>query len=68
LNGNKIENKINLFALITYFFIILIPLSPIPLLQRKRFKEVRATHFAIPSPKYFAPVSPILFKLGLRFK
>jgi len=29
---------------------------------------VRVTHFAIPSPKYFAPFSPILFLLRFRFK
>jgi len=33
-----------------------------------RFKEVRVTHFAIPSPKCFAPSSPILFFLRLIFK
>jgi len=35
---------------------------------RFRFKEVRVAHFAIPSPKYFAPFSPILFALRFRFK
>jgi len=29
---------------------------------------VRATHFAIPSPKYFAPFSLILLRLRFRFK
>jgi len=29
---------------------------------------VRVTHFAIPSPKYFAPFSPILLWLRFRFK
>jgi len=29
---------------------------------------VRVTHFAIPSPKYFAPLSPILFSIKFRFK
>jgi len=29
---------------------------------------VRVTHFAIPSPNYYAPFSPILFLLRSRFK
>jgi len=29
---------------------------------------VRVTHFRIPSPKYFAPFSPILFFLRLRLR
>jgi len=29
---------------------------------------VRVTHFAIPSPRYFAPFSPILLLLRSRFK
>jgi len=29
---------------------------------------VRVTHFEIPSPKYFAPFSPILLPLRSRFK
>jgi len=29
---------------------------------------VRVTHFAIPSPKYFAPLSPMLLQLRSRFK
>jgi len=29
---------------------------------------VRVTHFAIPSPKYFAPFSPMLLPLRFRFK
>ena len=29
---------------------------------------MRVTHFAIPSPKYFAPLSPILLPLRFRFK
>jgi len=29
---------------------------------------VRVTHLAIPSPKYFAPFSPILLLLRSRFK
>jgi len=29
---------------------------------------VRVTHFAIPSPKYFAPFLPILFLWRVRFK
>jgi len=29
---------------------------------------VRVTHFAIPSPKYFAPLSPILLPLRFRSK
>jgi len=29
---------------------------------------VRVTHFAIPSPKYFAPLSPILLPLRYRFR
>jgi len=29
---------------------------------------VRVTHFAIPSPKYFAPFSPILLRVRFRFK
>jgi len=29
---------------------------------------VRVTHFAIPSPKYFAPFSPIQVLLRYRFK
>jgi len=29
---------------------------------------VRVTHFAIPSPKCFAPLSPILLLLRFRFK
>jgi len=29
---------------------------------------VRETHFAIPSPKYFAPLLPMLLLLRLRFK
>jgi len=29
---------------------------------------VRLAHFAIPSPKYFAPFSPILLSLRSRFK
>jgi len=36
--------------------------------MRYRFKEVRVTHFAIPSPKYFAPFSPILLSPRYRFK
>jgi len=35
---------------------------------RFRFKEVRVTRFTIPSPKYFAPLSPILLSLRSRFK
>jgi len=35
--------------------------------MRKRFKEVRVTHFAIPSPRYFAPFSPIPLPLRTRF-
>jgi len=35
---------------------------------RFRFKEVRVAHFAIPSPKYFAPLSPILLSMRFRFK
>jgi len=31
-------------------------------------KEVRETHFEIPSPKYFAPLSPILLPLRSRLK
>jgi len=27
--------------------------------MRSSFKEVRVTHFEIPSPKFFAPFSPI---------
>jgi len=62
------DNNINLFALITNCFNILLPLSLILLLQRYRFKEVRVTHFAIPCPKYFAPFSSILLRLRFRFK
>jgi len=29
---------------------------------------VRVTHFAISSPKYFAPLSPMLLRLRYRFK
>jgi len=29
---------------------------------------VRVTHFAIPSPNYFAPLSPILLPLRYRFR
>jgi len=29
---------------------------------------VRVTHFAIPSPKYFTPFSPMLLLLRSRFK
>jgi len=29
---------------------------------------MRVAHFAIPSPKYFAPFSPILSSQSLRFK
>jgi len=29
---------------------------------------VRVTHFAIPSPRYFAPFSPMLLLLRTRFK
>jgi len=29
---------------------------------------VRVTHFEIPSPRYFAPFSPILFLQRYRFK
>jgi len=36
--------------------------------MRSRFKEVRATYFEIPSPKYFAPLSPILLRLRFRLK
>jgi len=35
---------------------------------RCRFKEVRVTHFAIPSSKYLAPLSPMLLTLRYRFK
>jgi len=34
---------------------------------RLRFKEVREAHFAIPSPKNFAPFSPMLLKLRSRY-
>jgi len=30
--------------------------------MRERFKEMRVTHFAIPSAKYFAPLSLILLQ------
>jgi len=33
-----------------------------------RLKEVRVTHFEIPSPKCFAPYSPILLSLRFRLK
>jgi len=35
---------------------------------RSRFKEARVVDFAISSPKYFAPFSPILLPLRFRFK
>jgi len=35
---------------------------------RFRFKEVRVTHFEIPSPKYFAPFSQITLSNRFRFK
>jgi len=60
--------KINLFALITNYYNILLPFLPIVLWLRSSFKEVRVTHFAISSPKYFAPFSPILLYLRSRFK
>ena len=60
------DNNINLFAFITNYLNLLLPLTPILLLQRSRLKEVRVIHFEIPSPKYFAPFSPIL--LLTRFK
>jgi len=62
------QYKINLFALITNYFIILLPFSPILSILSFRFKEVRVTHFAIPSPKYFAPLLPILSSQRFRFK
>jgi len=60
--------SINLFALKTNYFNILIPFSPILFSLRSRFKEVRVAHFAIPSPKYFAPFSPILLSARFRSK
>jgi len=36
--------------------------------HRERFKEVRETHFEIPSPKYFAPFSPIILRLRSKCK
>jgi len=36
--------------------------------MRSRFKEVRVTHFAILSPKYFVPLSPILLPMRFIFK
>jgi len=36
--------------------------------MRSRFKEVRVTHFAISSPKYFAPFSPSLLFSRFKFK
>jgi len=36
--------------------------------HRKRSKEVRETHFEIPSPKYFAPFSPIILRLKSKCK
>jgi len=62
------EYYINLFALITNYFNILLPFSPILFFMRPRSKEVRVAHFAIPSPKYFAPFSPILLFLRSRIK
>jgi len=35
---------------------------------RFRFKEVRVAHHTIPSPKYFAPFSPIPLLRRFRFK
>jgi len=62
------EYYINLFALITNYFNILLPFSPILFFMRPRSKEVRVAHFAIPYNKYFAPSSPILLFLRFRFK
>jgi len=36
--------------------------------MRFRYKEVRVTHFEISSPRYFAPLSPILLLKRSRFK
>jgi len=35
---------------------------------RLRFKEMRVTNFEISSPRYFTPLSPILFLVRIRFK
>jgi len=62
------QHKINLFVLITNNFNILLPFSPILFSLSFRFREVRVTHFEIPSPKYIAPFSPISLFLRLRFR
>ena len=36
--------------------------------MRFNFKDVRVTHLAIPSPKYFAPFTPIRFSRRFKFK
>jgi len=60
--------EINLFPLITNYSNILLQLLLMILLLRSRFKVVRVAHFAIPSPKYFAPFSPMWLLLRSRFK
>jgi len=40
---------------------MLLPLS-------SRLKEVRVTHFAIPSPKHLAPLSSMILQLRYRLK
>ena len=62
------DNTINLFALKINYFNRLLPFAPILLSLRSRFKEVRVTHFAIPSPNHFAPLSPILLLQSSRSK
>ena len=57
------QNKINLFALKTNYFNILLPFLPILLPLRSRFKEGRVTHLAISSPKYFAPFYHLFYYL-----
>jgi len=62
------DNYINIFAFITNYFNLLLPLPPILLLLRSRLKEIRVTHFDIPSPKYFTQFSSILLPQRLRLK
>ena len=60
--SNSMKDTINLFALITNCFNILLPFVPILFSLTSSFKEMRVTHFAIDSPKCFAPFSPMLLK------
>jgi len=52
---------INLRALKTNYLNIRFPFSPMLLSLSFRHSEVRVTHFVIPSPKYCAPLSSMLF-------